>query len=39
VRHFSADLRVYTMVNSTDRLTVLDEVPLDGHATVELKYL
>lgn len=39
IRQFSADLRVYTMVDGTDRLTVLDEVPLDGHATVQLKYL
>jgi hypothetical protein len=39
VERFSADLRVYTMVDGTDRLTVLDEVPLDGHATVQLKYL
>lgn len=39
VRRFTADLRVYTMVDGTDRLTVLDEVPLDGHATVQLKYL
>jgi len=39
VTRFNADLRVYTMVDGTDRLTVLDEVPLDGHATVQLKYL
>lgn len=39
VTRFNANLRVYTMVDGTDRLTVLDEVPLDGHATVQLKYL
>lgn len=39
VRRFTADLRLFTMIDGTDRLTVLEEVPLDGHATVQLKYL
>lgn len=39
VTRFTADLRLYTMIDGTDRLTVLDEVPLDGNATVQLKYL
>ncbi|WP_455827204.1 DUF1120 domain-containing protein [Pseudomonas graminis] len=39
VSHFTAELRVYTMIDGTDRLTVLDEVRLDGHATLQLKYL
>jgi hypothetical protein len=39
VKRFTADLRLFTMIDGTDRLTVLEEVPLDGHATVQLKYL
>ncbi len=39
VRRFTAELRLFTMIDGTDRLTVLDEVPLDGNATVQLKYL
>ena len=39
VTRFTADLNLYTVIDGTDRLTVLDEVPLDGHATVQLKYL
>ncbi|AUG06016.1 DUF1120 domain-containing protein [Pseudomonas sp. S09G 359] len=39
VTRFTAELRLFTMIDGTDRLTVLDEVPLDGNATVQLKYL
>ncbi|WDU61342.1 DUF1120 domain-containing protein [Pseudomonas poae] len=39
VTHFTADLRLYTMIDASDRLTVLEEVPLDGYATVQMKYL
>lgn len=39
VTRFTADLRLFTMIDGTDRLTVLEEVPLDGQATVQLKYL
>ncbi len=39
VRDFDAQIRLYTHVAPADRLTLLDEVPIDGHATVQLKYL
>ncbi|MGA9702732.1 DUF1120 domain-containing protein [Pseudomonas sp.] len=39
VTRFTADLRLYTMIDGTDRLTVLDEVPMDGHVTVQMTYL
>lgn len=39
VRDFDAQIRLYTHVAPADRLTLLDEVHIDGHATVQLKYL
>ncbi|MHA6577529.1 DUF1120 domain-containing protein [Pseudomonas yamanorum] len=39
VTRFTADLSLYTMIDGADRLTVLDEIPLDGHATLQMKYL
>ena len=39
VRDFDAEIRLYTHVAPADTLTLLDEVPIDGHATVQLKYL
>lgn len=39
VTRFTADLTLYTMIDNADRLTLLDEIPLDGHATLQLKYL
>ncbi|MDY7535263.1 DUF1120 domain-containing protein [Pseudomonas sp. Bout1] len=39
VRRFTADLRLYTQINSADRLTILEEIPLDGHVTLQMKYL
>jgi type 1 fimbria pilin len=39
VTRFTADLSLYTVIDSADRLTVLDEIPLDGYATLQLIYL
>ncbi|VVN22485.1 Protein GltF [Pseudomonas fluorescens] len=39
VRDFDAEIRLNTHVAPAERLTLLDEVPIDGHATVQLKYL
>ncbi|AZF03884.1 DUF1120 domain-containing protein [Pseudomonas sp. R5-89-07] len=35
----SAELRVYTTIVGASQLTLTDEVPIDGHATLEMKYL
>lgn len=39
VRDFDAEIRLHTHVAPADSLTLLDEVPVDGHATLQLKYL
>ncbi|WP_338134741.1 hypothetical protein [Pseudomonas synxantha] len=39
VRQFHANLRLNTHIAPSDSLTLLDEVPVDGHATVQLMYL
>ena len=39
VQEFDAEIRLYTHIAPTERLTLLDEVPVDGHATVQLTYL
>ena len=39
VRQFHANLRLNTHIAPSDNLTLLDEVPVDGHATVQLMYL
>lgn len=39
VQEFDAEIRLYTHIAPTERLTLLDEVPIDGHATVQLTYL
>jgi len=38
-QEFDAEIRLYTHVAPSERLTLLDEVPIDGHATIQLKYL
>ncbi|NVZ83794.1 DUF1120 domain-containing protein [Pseudomonas yamanorum] len=39
ITRFDADMQLYTAIDGTDRLTVLDEIPMDGHATLQMKYL
>ena len=39
VTRFTSQLRLYTYINHGDRLTVMDEIPLDGHVTLQMKYL
>jgi hypothetical protein len=39
VKDFNADLRLFTRVAPADELTLIDEVPIDGHVTVQLNYL
>lgn len=39
VKDFDADLMVLTKIAHANSLTLTDEVPLDGHATVQLNYL
>ncbi|MFI1585094.1 YidB family protein [Embleya sp. NPDC020630] len=33
------NLRAFTVIAPSSGLTLLDELPIDGHATLELKYL
>lgn len=39
VKDLDADIGVLTHLVPTDRITLTDEVPLDGYATVQLSYL
>lgn len=39
VRDFDAQIRLYTHIAPADGLTLTDEVPVDGHATVQVTYL
>lgn len=39
VKDFEADIGLYTMIARASDLTLIDEVPIDGHVTVELRYL
>lgn len=39
VTRFDADVALYTRIARADGLTLTDEVPLDGHVTVEVRYL
>lgn len=39
VQELDADVRLNTMIARSDSLTLVDEVPLDGHVTVQLRYL
>ncbi|WP_411390072.1 DUF1120 domain-containing protein [Pseudomonas sp. MPB23] len=39
VQDFDAEIRLFTHIAPADNLTLVDEVPVDGHATVQLKYL
>ncbi|NNA65059.1 DUF1120 domain-containing protein [Pseudomonas gessardii] len=39
VRDFDAQIRLYTHIAPADSLTLTDEVPVDGHATVQVTYL
>ncbi|MEB0044372.1 MULTISPECIES: DUF1120 domain-containing protein [unclassified Pseudomonas] len=39
VTNFDAELRFYTHIAPTNDLTLIDEVPLDGEATLQLTYL
>jgi class 3 adenylate cyclase len=36
---FDADIVLYTRIARADGLTLTDEVLVDGHATLEMKYL
>ena len=39
VRQFGADIGLRAHIAPTDSLTLIDEVPVDGYATLQLKYL
>lgn len=39
LKHLSARLRALTIIVPSSDLTLLDEVPIDGQATLQLKYL
>lgn len=39
LKDLSARLRAFTIIAPADHLTVLDEVPIDGQVTLQLKYL
>ncbi|MCU1782572.1 DUF1120 domain-containing protein [Pseudomonas sp. 13B_2.1_Bac1] len=39
VRDFDAEIRLYTHIAPSSSLTLTDEVPVDGHATVQVNYL
>jgi spore coat protein U-like protein len=39
VQDFDAEIRLYTHIAPADGLTLTDEVPVDGHATVQVNYL
>lgn len=39
VRALDAEIRLYTHIAPADGLTLTDEVPVDGHATVQVNYL
>jgi len=38
VQHLSARLRAFTIIAPASDLTLLDELPIDGHATVQITY-
>ena len=38
MRDLNARLRAFTIIAPTNDLTVLDELPIDGHATLQLEY-
>ncbi|KAB0565638.1 DUF1120 domain-containing protein [Pseudomonas palleroniana] len=38
VKDLNARLRAYTVIAPASDLTLLDELPIDGHATLQLKY-
>ncbi|WP_392891121.1 DUF1120 domain-containing protein [Pseudomonas migulae] len=38
MRNLSARLRAFTFIAPTNDLTVLDELPIDGHVTLQLEY-
>ncbi|HEF4757821.1 TPA: DUF1120 domain-containing protein [Pseudomonas putida] len=39
IKDLNARLRAFTIIAPASDLTLLDEVPIDGHATLQLKYL
>ncbi|SES77819.1 Protein of unknown function [Pseudomonas sp. NFR09] len=39
IRALSSDLRIYAVIAATSTLTLTEEQPLDGSATLELRYL
>lgn len=39
LQHLNANMTVYTTLEKASSLTLTDEVPIDGHATLEVKYL
>lgn len=39
IKDLSARLQAFTIIVKATDLTLLDEVPIDGHATLQLKYL
>lgn len=39
VQNFDAEIRLYAHIAPADDLTLTDEVPVDGHATVQVNYL
>ncbi|MHC8288597.1 DUF1120 domain-containing protein [Pseudomonas sp. XS1P51] len=39
VRHVSVDITIYTDIAPTNSLTLIDEVKLDGSATLQIEYL
>lgn len=39
IKDLNARLRAFTIIAPADDLTLVDELPIDGHATLQLKYL
>ncbi|SEM32292.1 Protein of unknown function [Pseudomonas sp. ok272] len=39
VKDFDAELVLYTLIAHANSLTLTDEIPMDGHTTVQLNYL
>lgn len=39
IKDLSARLRAFTIIAPASELTLVDELPIDGHATLQLKYL
>ncbi|WP_338489710.1 DUF1120 domain-containing protein [Pseudomonas trivialis] len=39
LKHLSARMRAFSLIAPATELTLLDEIPVDGHATLQLKYL